>query len=58
MDALLVWVTDIFIIIISLSFFRILIPDSSLEKYLKFIFSIIILTIILEPISLLLTDKL
>ncbi len=44
------WVKDIFLIIISLSFFRILVPDSSMAKYLNFIFSLIILAVILEPV--------
>lgn len=43
------WVKDIFIIIISLSFFNILVPDSSMAKYLNFIFSLLILAVILEP---------
>ena len=49
-DEQLLWVRDIFLIIISMSFFQILLPESSLEKYLKFIFSLIILAVILEPI--------
>ena len=49
-DELMQWVRDIFLIIISLSFFQILLPESSLEKYLKFIFSLVILAAILEPI--------
>ena len=49
-DELLLWVRDIFLIIISLSFFQILLPESSLEKYLKFIFSLVILAVILEPL--------
>ena len=49
-DNLMLWVKDIFLIIISLSFFRILLPESSLEKYLKFIFSLIVLAVILEPV--------
>ena len=49
-DELMQWVRDIFLIIISLSFFQILLPESSLEKYLKFIFSLIILAVILEPV--------
>lgn len=44
------WVKDILLIIISLSFFQILMPDSSMKKYLNFIFSLIILAVILEPI--------
>ena len=49
-DNLMLWVRDIFLRIISLSFFRILMPESSLEKYLKFIFSLIVLAVILEPV--------
>ncbi|MCI7617965.1 MAG: stage III sporulation protein AF [Firmicutes bacterium] len=49
-ENLLTWVKDIFLIIISLSFFQILLPDSSLEKYIKFIFSLVILDVILEPV--------
>lgn len=44
------WVKDIFLIIISLTFFQIMIPDSDMTKYLKFIFSLVILSVILEPI--------
>lgn len=50
MEGLYTWVKDIFLIIISMSFFQVLIPDSSMEKYLKFIFSIVILAVIAEPI--------
>ena len=49
-EGLFTWVKDIFLIIISLSFFQILLPDSSMEKYLKFVFSLIILAVILEPV--------
>ena len=49
-EGLFAWVRDIFLIIISLSFFQILLPDSSIEKYLKFVFSLIILAVILEPV--------
>jgi stage III sporulation protein AF len=51
------WIKDIFLIIISLSFFQILIPDSKLEKYITFIFSIIVLAIITEPVAYLLGKK-
>ena len=49
-DGLLTWVKDIFLIIISISFFQILLPESSMEKYLKFIFSIIIMAVIIQPV--------
>ena len=51
MGDIYVWIKDIFLVIISLSFFQFLIPSSKLEKYIKFIFSLVILAIILEPIS-------
>ncbi len=50
MGELYQWVRDIFIIIISLSFFQILLPESSMGKYVRFIFSLIILMIILQPL--------
>lgn len=50
MEAILTWVKDIFLMILSLTFFQILVPDSSMEKYLKLIFSVIVLLMILEPV--------
>lgn len=50
MGELYQWVRDIFIIIISLTFFQILLPESSIGKYVRFIFSLIILMIILQPL--------
>lgn len=44
------WVRDIFIVILSLTFFQILLPESSMGKYVKFIFSLLILIIILQPL--------
>lgn len=51
MEAVSAWVKDIFIIILSITFMEILMPDSSMAKYIKFIFSIIILAAILSPIE-------
>ncbi|MBR4410347.1 MAG: stage III sporulation protein AF [Firmicutes bacterium] len=50
MSDLYIWIRDILVIIISLSFFQILIPDSSMAKYLRYIFSLVILAVILEPV--------
>ena len=44
------WVGNLFIIIIALSFLEILLPDTSTAKYIKFIFSLVIMTTILFPI--------
>ena len=43
------WITDILLMILTIDFFQILIPESSMAKYVKFIFSLLILTVILEP---------
>lgn len=50
MEQIYIWIKDVFLVIISLSFFQILIPNSRMEKYLRFIFSIIVLSIIASPI--------
>lgn len=44
------WVNNLFIIILALSFIEILLPDSSMGKYLKFIFSLVIMATILYPV--------
>lgn len=44
------WVRDIFLIIISVTFMEILIPEGSMSKYVRFIFSLIILATILSPV--------
>ena len=50
MTEIYMWISNVFLVILSLSFFQILIPESSMEKYLKFIFSLVILAVILEPL--------
>ena len=50
MTEIYTWISNVFLVILSLSFFQILIPQSSMEKYLKFIFSLWILAVILEPL--------
>ena len=42
------WVKDVFLIILTLTFMEILIPEGSMAKYLRFIFSLIILAVILS----------
>ena len=44
------WVSSLFIIILALSFIEILLPDSSLGKYVKFVFSLVIMAKILYPV--------
>ena len=50
MEQVYIWVKDIFLVIISLTFFQILIPDSKMDKYIRFIFSLVILARIAEPV--------
>lgn len=45
------WVKDIFIVILSITFMEILLPEGNMARYLKFIFSIIVLAVILSPVS-------
>ena len=47
MDILKEWVKKIFIVIIMLSFIEILLPDRSIQKFVKYIFSLIIMITIL-----------
>lgn len=50
-DILKDWVRDIFIIVTALCFAEIVLPKGSMRKYLKFIFSIIILGVVLSPVA-------
>lgn len=45
------WVWNIFIIIAVLSFLEIILPNGSMQKYLKFIFSLMILGVIVYPLA-------
>jgi len=48
------WVKNVFIIIVALSFIEILLPGNNMQKYIKFIFSLIIMATILSPLIILL----
>ena len=51
MSIVTAWVKDIFIVILSITFIEILMPESKMAAYLKFIFSMIILAVILSPLD-------
>lgn len=51
MDTITEWVKNIFIVILSITFMEILMPEGSMARYLKFIFSVVILAVILTPLS-------
>jgi len=56
LDVIKQWVSNLFIIILALSFIEILLPDTSMGKYIKFIFSLVIMATILYPIIYLLGE--
>ena len=50
MTELYLWIKNMLVSILAISFFQILIPDSGMSAYLKFIFSLMILASVLEPV--------
>lgn len=50
MDIIKEWVSNLFIMILMLTFIEILLPESTLAKYVKFIFSLVIMTAVIYPI--------
>lgn len=53
MEYLLSWIKELIILTALFTFMEILIPSGPMAKYVKFIFSLIILAVLLEPIQLL-----
>lgn len=45
------WVRETFILILIVTFLEILLPEGTMKKYVKFIFSIIIMAVILSPVG-------
>lgn len=54
MEVMKEWVKNVFILILALTFIEMLLPTSRMEKYIKFIFSLIIMATILSPLLILL----
>lgn len=50
MEMIKQWLCSLFIIITALTFIEMLIPENSIGKYVRFIFSLIIMATILYPI--------
>ncbi len=50
MDIVKEWVSNLFILIMMLTFTEILLPENSTGKYVKFIFSLVIMTAVIYPI--------
>lgn len=45
------WVRNIFIMVAAISFIELIIPDGGMGKYLKFIFSLMILGTVIYPLA-------
>lgn len=56
METLKEWVCNLFILILTLSFIEILLPDSSIAKYIRFIFSLIIMAAVIYPVVSLISE--
>lgn len=54
MEVMKEWVRNIFILILALSFVEMLIPSGNIQKYVKFVFSMVIMASILMPLATLL----
>lgn len=50
MDIVREWVSNLFILIMMITFTEILLPENSTGKYVKFIFSLVIMTAVIYPI--------
>lgn len=50
MDMIRQWVSSLFIIILATSFIQMLIPETSMGKYVKFVFSLIIMATVMYPL--------
>ena len=50
MDMIKDWVSSLFIIIFATTFIEMLIPETSMGKYVKFVFSLIIMATIMYPV--------
>lgn len=51
MDIVKDWICNMFIMILSLSFMEMLLPDTSISKYIKCIFSLVIMAAVIYPLA-------
>ena len=51
MDWVLDWAREIILIVMAISFLELVLPSGGIKKYVKFIFSLVILSVILFPLS-------
>lgn len=50
MNMIASWVKELFVVILSITFLEIMLPEGTLRKYVTFIFSIVMMALILSPI--------
>ncbi len=50
MEIMKEWVRNVFLLLLTLTFIEMLLPVSRMEKYIKFIFSLIVMATILSPL--------
>lgn len=50
MEIIKQWVSNLFIIILAVSFIEMLLPEGAMAKYLKFVFSLVIMATVLYPV--------
>lgn len=50
MEIIKQWVNNLFIIILAVSFIEMLLPEGAMAKYLKFVFSLVIMATVLYPV--------
>ncbi len=48
------WVLSVLVLVVTAAFFEGIFPEGSMSRYLKYIFSLILLAVILSPVTLLL----
>lgn len=51
MSIITAWVREVFMVILSITFIEIMLPEGRMAKYVKFIFALVILAVILSPLS-------
>ena len=45
------WIREAFLVILSITFLEVLLPEGILKKYVTFIYSIVIMAVLLSPLQ-------
>ena len=49
------WVLSVILLVVAAAFFEGIVPEGNMSRYLKYIFALILLSVILSPVTLLLS---